>query len=153
MSAAVELLETPAPRRIRRKRTTLQVRRPVDTNGRRQQQIDLQIDALLYPERGYWRPRTRGDCAGVPRPCPYVGCRHHLYLDVSAGGGLTFNFADLEPWELEHSCSLDVVEQRGELTIYELAALMRWGHRWASKQTVRAVRKVKHLAIIQSDHS
>lgn len=25
------------------------------------------------------RPRTRGECAEHARPCPWVGCRHHLY--------------------------------------------------------------------------
>lgn len=29
------------------------------------------------------RPRTRGDCLTMPRPCPWVGCRHHLLLDVA----------------------------------------------------------------------
>lgn len=24
------------------------------------------------------RPRVRGDCANGPRPCPWIGCRHHL---------------------------------------------------------------------------
>lgn len=28
------------------------------------------------------RPRTRGECAGSPRPCPWAGCRYHLLLDL-----------------------------------------------------------------------
>lgn len=53
------------------------------------------------------RPRTRGEC-GEQRPCPFVSCRHHLYLDVSPiTGSIKINFPNLEPWELEHSCSLD----------------------------------------------
>lgn len=59
------------------------------------------------------RPRTRGDCANVPRPCPFVSCRFHLYLDVSVRGRLTLNFPDKEPHELENSCALDVAEQGG----------------------------------------
>ena len=27
-----------------------------------------------------WRPRTREDCAKVPRPCPYVGCRYNMIM-------------------------------------------------------------------------
>src|SRR4029077_6719314 len=27
------------------------------------------------------RPRPRGDCVGGERPCPFVSCAHHLYLD------------------------------------------------------------------------
>lgn len=53
------------------------------------------------------RPRTRGECPTV-RPCPWVSCRHHLYLDVSAAGTVKVNFPGLEPDELAHSCSLDV---------------------------------------------
>ena len=72
----------------------------------------LQIGQLLYPEKVEWRPRTRADCAHVPRPCPYVGCRYHLYLDVTGIGSLTVNY-DCEPWELRDSCALDLAEQGG----------------------------------------
>lgn len=34
------------------------------------------------------RPRTRGDCEDGPRPCPWVGCRHHLLVDVGEDGRL-----------------------------------------------------------------
>lgn len=60
------------------------------------------------------RPRTRGDCGAVPRPCPLVGCAHHLYLDVVRRGSLKLNFPDLEPGELETpSCVLDVADAGG----------------------------------------
>jgi len=29
------------------------------------------------------RPGTRGDCGQEARPCPWVGCRHHLLLEVA----------------------------------------------------------------------
>lgn len=72
---------------------------------------EARIAALLYPERNYWRPKTRGDCADAPRPCPYVSCRHHLYLDVAYNGSIRIAFPDREVWELEDSCSLDVAER------------------------------------------
>jgi hypothetical protein len=60
-------------------------------------------------------PATRADCAGVPRPCPYVSCRHHLWLRLKqeqpgnpqAGkqGDTTFRPATMQ------SCSLDVAEK------------------------------------------
>lgn len=63
------------------------------------------------------RPRTRADCSNVVRPCPWVSCKYHLYLDVSpSSGAITFNRPDLEPHELAESCSLDVAE-RGGLTL------------------------------------
>lgn len=34
------------------------------------------------------RPRTRADCVDGPRPCPFVGCRYHLLLDVNHKGSL-----------------------------------------------------------------
>lgn len=63
-----------------------------------------------YP-KGIQRPRTRADCIDGPRPCPWVGCRHHLYLEVTEKGGIKYNFPNLEPEDLPVSCSLDVAER------------------------------------------
>lgn len=60
------------------------------------------------------RPKTRGECAGVPRPCPFVSCRMNLYLDVHPEtGSLKFNWPDREPDEMQAdaSCALDVADQ------------------------------------------
>jgi hypothetical protein len=72
-------------------------------------QAEPLFDAMLpVPER----PRTRAECEpGVGmRPCPWVACRHHLYLDVKDSGLLRFNFPDKEPDELKETCSLDVAD-------------------------------------------
>jgi hypothetical protein len=62
-------------------------------------------------EQGVERPRRREDCEDGPRPCPYVACRHHLYLDVSpATGTIKLNFPELEVWELAETCALDVAD-------------------------------------------
>jgi hypothetical protein len=29
------------------------------------------------------RPKTRAECRDEARPCPWVGCRHHLLLEVA----------------------------------------------------------------------
>ena len=59
------------------------------------------------------RPRTRSECP-TARPCPWVGCKYHLYLDVNPQtGSLKINFPDLEPWELAETCTLDVAERAG----------------------------------------
>lgn len=39
----------------------------------------------------YERPRTRGDCEGGIRPCPYVSCKHNLFIDVVDEGGIIMN--------------------------------------------------------------
>ena len=63
-------------------------------------------------EEDHWRPQTWQDCQRVLEEfegvCPFVGCRHHLYLDVDERGGVTFNFPDLESWEIPGSCSLEI---------------------------------------------
>ena len=70
------------------------------------------------------RPRTRSECCDAPRPCLYVSCRFHLYLDVNeATGAIKLNFPDLEPGELPESCALDIAE-RGGLTLEEIGAFM-----------------------------
>jgi len=64
----------------------------------------------------YDRPVTRADCepGGIneQRPCPFVSCKHHLYLEVNPStGSLKLNFPDREVWELAETCALDVAER------------------------------------------
>lgn len=75
-------------------------------------QEELQIAALLYPERSYWRPKTRGDCQNVDRPCGYTTCRFNMYLDTNEKGSIIFNFPDVEPWDMDpkRSCALDMAD-------------------------------------------
>jgi hypothetical protein len=60
------------------------------------------------------RPRYRHECANVPRPCPFVSCRHHNYLDVTEAGSLRLNFPGLDVADMKESCSLDVAERFAE---------------------------------------
>jgi hypothetical protein len=86
----------------------------------RQEKRDLEP----YPE---WasRPRVRGECEEDARPCPFVGCRYHLYLDVLSSGNIKLNHPGLEPSDMMPSCSLDVVDQNnGGLTLEDVAAIM-----------------------------
>lgn len=79
---------------------------------------------MSQPELEVTRPRTRADCAAAPRPCPFVSCRYHLYLDVSPRtGAIKLNFPDLEVWELHRTCALDVAEE-GPLGAEELGLVM-----------------------------
>jgi len=63
------------------------------------------------------RPRTRAECRGGIRPCPYVGCKWNLYLDVKRNGSIQLNFADLEPDQMGESCCLDVADRGGASVI------------------------------------
>jgi hypothetical protein len=76
------------------------------------------------PAPTHERPLTRGECIDMPRPCPFVGCRYHLFLEVTNTGGITL------PWgedpeaikDLKHTCALDVAEGDG-IERNELAAI------------------------------
>ena len=84
------------------------------TNRRRLTRDEIEEGIRLVDEMGYERPRTRGECLGLPRPCPFVGCRYHLYLyptGVAGTSNLRINFPDRDPTELEHSCALDFADE------------------------------------------
>jgi hypothetical protein len=72
----------------------------------------------------YERPQSREECRAAKRPCLYVSCRYHLYLDVNpVTGSIKLNFPDLQVWELEQTCALDVAE-RGGITLEEVGDIM-----------------------------
>lgn len=94
---------------------------------------DLRRERLLGPaapdeaevraELERQRPRTRADCEDGPRPCPWISCRHHLYVDVTPAGGLRLNFPATEIADLAQSCSLDLAD-RGGMTLEEVGQVL-----------------------------
>lgn len=90
----------------------------------------------------YWRPKTRGDCAHVSRPCPYVACSKNLYLDVSETGSIILNFPHLQPGQMpaDRSCALDLAE-RGPMTLEEIAVV--------TNLTRERIRQVELKALIR----
>lgn len=72
---------------------------------------DLEAGRVLYPPVHVRRPKTRGDCVDGIRPCPFVGCKHHLYLDVTPSGSVKLNFPDLEPDQMGETCALDIADR------------------------------------------
>ena len=111
---AVALEAVPMTREQRRSRRKREVRART-ISVKRMTKRELEIGRLLYPENDYEKPRTRAECAEGPRPCPYVSCKHHLYIDVSARtGAIKLNFPDLEVWDLGESCALDVADRGGD---------------------------------------
>ncbi len=104
---------------------------------------ELRIGALLYPEKTYWRPATRGECANVSRPCPYVSCKYHLYIDVNPRtGSIKINFPDREVWELDNSCALDVSGQGG-ITLEEVGDILNLTRERIRQVEVRGLLKLK----------
>lgn len=76
-------------------------------------------------------PRTRGECVGGPRPCPWARCRHTLLVDVHPITGQVIERNASE------SCSLDVAD-RGGVEPAELAAL--------AGVSPREVNRIEHVA-------
>ena len=76
------------------------------------------------PQPPAQRPKTRADCVGGIRPCPWVSCRHHLFLEVDhRGREVRTNPVAEDPLDLPQTCSLDVAEQGGVL-MEEVADLL-----------------------------
>lgn len=70
------------------------------------------------------RPMSRAACVNGIRPCPYVSCKHHLYLDVNpTTGSIKLNFPELEVWEMAETCALDIAD-RGGITLEEVGLIM-----------------------------
>lgn len=90
-------------------------------------------------ERRPWRPKTRADCAQVPRPCPYYGCRYHLGCDVSRVG-------TLKVWVIEEgqpSCALDEADDGP----CDFDALGRAFHRSPGRAAMLLRKALRHLEI------
>ncbi len=127
-------------RRSRRKRAV----RARTISVKRMTKRELEVGRQLYPEDDYWKPRSRVECEGGPRPCPYVSCQHHLYIDVSPRtGAIKLNFPDLEIWQMGESCALDVAD-RGGTTLEDVGAIMN-----LTRERIRQV-EVKALAKLEA---
>ena len=127
-------------RRSRRKRDV----RARTISVKRMTKRELELGRMLYPEVDVEKPRSREDCASGERPCPFVSCKHHLFLDVSAKtGAIKLNFPDLEVWEMTETCALDVAD-RGGTTLEEVGAIMN-----LTRERIRQV-EVKGLAKLEA---
>lgn len=131
------------PLRIRHRRSRLRSRTiPL----KRLTREDIRIGRLLYPPVDIERPTTRDECRGEMRPCPWVACKHHLYLDINPEtGSIKINFPDLEPWELQHTCSLDVAE-RGGMSLEEVGEIMNLTRERIRQVEVMGLLKLKIVA-------
>jgi hypothetical protein len=128
-------------RRSRRKRDV----RARTISVKRMTKRELEIGRLLFPETDYWKPRNRAECAEGPRPCPFVSCKHHLFIDVSPRtGAIKLNFPDLEVWDLGESCALDVADKHGT-TLEDVGAIMNLTRERIRQVEVKALAKLEAL--------
>ena len=141
---ALQTAEPAVTREQRRSRRKREVRART-ISVKRMTKRELELGRMLYPDvEDAGKPTTRIECASGERPCPIVSCKHHLYLDVSAKtGAIKLNFPDLEVWEMNETCALDVAD-RGGTTLEEVGAIMN-----LTRERIRQV-EVKGLAKLQA---
>ena len=136
--------QAPVTREQRRSRRKREIRART-ISVKRMTKRELEIGRLLYPEADYDRPKMRSECVDGARPCPFVSCKHHLFLDVSARtGAIKLNFPDLEVWEMTETCALDIAD-RGGTTLEEVGAIMNLTRERIRQVEVKALAKLDAL--------
>ena len=129
-------------RKIRRRRRRTRPRSKTIAMKRLTRE-ELRVGAMMYPPVDIPRPTTREECRGEARPCPWVACKHHLYLDVNPEtGSIKINFPDLEPWEMRDTCALDVADRSG-ITLEEVGEIMNLTRERIRQVEVRGLLKLK----------
>lgn len=110
---------------------------------------ELERGRQLYPETDYPKPELRAECAQgefADRPCPFVSCKFHLYLDVSERtGAIKLNFPDLEVWEMPESCALDIAD-RGGITLEEVGAIVNLTRERIRQLETKGLAKLKAIS-------
>lgn len=141
-SVDAEPEEKPEKRSCRRQKRILDGRARSRTIAtKRISKETMRLGSLLYPEvLEIERPKTRGECAGACRPCPHVGCKWNLYLDVTEIGSLKHNFPDRRPHEMGESCALDIADRGGE-TLENVAVI--------ANVTRERIRQIEVTALMQ----
>jgi len=130
-----------------RRRSRTMSRKEIARELRRQRAfglVDRELEEVIR-EIEATRPRSRADCANGPRPCMFISCKHHLYLDVNpATGSIKLNFPDMEVWELTETCALDVAD-RGGITLEEVGSIMNLTRERIRQVETRGLLKLRAL--------
>ncbi len=119
--------------------------RPVTISVGRIAKVALRVLRDAYPEADRvheGRPRSREECEGGARPCPFVSCKHNVYLSVSDNGNLKLQQGALQPWEVKESCSLDVAD-RGPQTLEAVGEIMNLTRERMRQEEDRIIAKLK----------
>jgi hypothetical protein len=145
-SEAASTADTVTPELSRKVRPHKKRSRSKTIAPRRLTKEELRQAALLPVTSDADRPQSRGDCAGGQRPCPWVSCKHHLYLDVNQEtGSIKLNFPDLEVSDMKDTCSLDVAD-RGGITLEEVGEILNLTRERIRQVEVRGLVKLKAVS-------
>lgn len=81
--------------------------RALDRSPRTVTRLPVVVDGHAFQ-----RPQTRGDClpggTNSARPCPWVGCKYHLAVDINTHTGSLQEHGD--PATMPVTCALDVAD-------------------------------------------
>lgn len=114
------------------------------------------LKLTVLPQVWHERPKTRGDCEEMPRPCPWVSCRHHLWLEMGEQGRQHSQYPNrfsstrelpehIDPAEMVTSCSLDVADGK-PLSLEEVGGVLGGISREAVRQIEeKAIRHARRL--------
>ena len=109
---------------------------------------ELERGRLEWPNEGHERPRSRAECLHgqhAERPCPFVSCKHHLYLDVNdRTGSIKVNFPVAEVWDMPDTCTLDIAD-RGGITLEEVGEIMNLTRERIRQLETRGLAKLRAL--------
>ena len=123
--------------------------RPRTIAGRRLTRAEIEEGKALVNDMWFERPKTRAECIDGPRPCPFVSCKHHLYLDVKEDtNSIKLNFPHLDVWEMLHSCALDVAELGG-LTLEDVGRIMNLTRERIRQVEVVGIEKLRESGLFE----
>ena len=135
--------EQPTVRELRRRRRRRDRPRSQTIAARRLTREEMREGATLAAPVDQRRPQTRSACREGARPCPYVSCKYHLFIDVNPDtGSLKLNFPDLDIHDLPESCALDVAD-RGGITLEEIGEIMNLTRERVRQVEVLGLMKLK----------
>jgi hypothetical protein len=133
-------------RKVRRRQRRRTRPRSMTIAMKRLTREEMRQGAQLAQFMDYDKPKTRSECEMGQRPCPFVSCKHHLYLDVNPEtGSIKLNFPHLEVWEMEETCALDVAA-RGGITLEEVGEILNLTRERIRQVEVRGLLKLKMTA-------
>lgn len=111
-----------------------------------EQKGKLEEDSIyqdLIDITSYQKPKSRAECLKLKRPCLFVSCKYHLFLDVNPDTkSIKFNFPDKKVWELRETCALDVAD-KGGVTLEEVGTIMNLTRERIRQVEMRALQKLR----------